>query len=107
MGEPDLRYKRHRIVTATTLQNRQDELFCLPTAVFYSDDNAKIDSLYEFATKEFDRFCLSYPILHIIPHNAELQSLGGLMRDKVNGTCLDIDDLIDKLSTKKSQIFFR
>jgi ATP-dependent DNA helicase RecQ len=107
LGRPDLRYTRHRLVTSTTLLNGQDELFGLPTAVFYSGENDQIDRLFGFITREFDLFELPYPILHVIPRNAELQSLGGLMRDKVNGTRLDIDDLIDQLSPKQSQIFYR
>jgi hypothetical protein len=107
LGTPDLRYKRHRILSSTPLLDGQDELFGLPTAVFYSGDNNWIDRLFGSVTKEFALFGLPYPTLHIIPRNTELHSLGGLMRDKVNGTRLNIEELIDQLSQKQSQIFYR
>lgn len=107
LGTPDLRYVRHRLVASPPLLNGQDELFGLPTAVFYSSENDQIDELFGFVKKEFDRFDLPYPLLHIIPRNAELQRLGGLMRDKVNATRLDIDDLVEQLNPKQSQMFYR
>ena len=51
LGEPDLRYKRHRFVAATTLQNGKDELFGLPTAIFYSEIMTRLTTSMDLPRK--------------------------------------------------------
>lgn len=93
------RFKKHRILNALSVVENEVELYPVPTAIFYPQDDSASDTL--FCTVEDSDFASSVPLVHVFHRSVVLASQNGRFVDKVNGTKTSPERLIQQLRKAK------